>query len=345
MTKNSKMKTPSPVQNNLLGMLYMSIHVLALAVLYAVIKSLSKDLDSNLIAFIYKFSILIIVIPWCLAGKLEDMKTKRIGMHFSRGMLSILGSLCMFYAIKHISLSDITAVQYLEHVLMLVIGIIYFKEKASFVKLGAILVSFLGALIIVRPDLFQASSLVPANAITFNKYYIFVFMAIGFWAANSTVIKILGRTEKTKVQLFYTTLFSCILAIPFAFMKWQHVGQIGMFEIRVPLEFISFQDLNLKAEHTERLLLLATCYLIHSITHFKAFKHGEISAIIPFEYSRLIYAGIFGYLFFDEQPSELKYIGYALIIIAGLSLLYVEQKRSKRQKELDKKVLKDEFDQ
>lgn len=340
---NVKTSHSAPIQNNTLGILYMVIHVIALAVLYAAVKELTKELSSNLIVFLYKATIVICILPWCFYQGISQMKTNRIGLHMIRGFLSIMGQLCMFYAIKHIGLSDVTAVQFLEHVIVLLIGILYFKEKATKTKFAAIIISFLGALIIVRPDLFDLKLISNSEFNGFNSYFAFVFLALMFYALNNTVIKVLGKTEKTKVQLFYVTLFATILSFPTAFMKWHAVAHIGPVELSYPYAMAELGELHLTPYHFQMVLLLAFCYFMHAIFHFKAYKHAEISVVIPFEYSRLIFAGILGYCFFEEAPTYYKLYGYIMIIGAGLYLLYAERKRVKRAKQ--KRELADEFAQ
>ena len=57
-----------------------------------------------------------------------------------------------FYAIKHIGLSDVTAVAYLEQIVLLIIGVLYFREAATKTKFIVIVASFIGAIIIIKPD-------------------------------------------------------------------------------------------------------------------------------------------------------------------------------------------------
>ncbi len=321
------------VHNNIFGIMMMLLHAIALSILYAVMKEVTKEISSNLAVFLYKVSILIAVIPWCISGGIKDLKTDRVALHISRGFLSVCGALSLFYAIKHIGLSDVTAVAYLEHIVLLIVGIVYFKEDFTLMKFMVVLISFFGALMIIKPD--YISYLLGDGAISavkMNYYYIFVFMAIGFWSCNSTVIKILGKTEKTKVQLFYVMLFSSIISFPVAFMEWNTFYTIGMLELKYPSSFVAIDTLGLKYHHIFYILSLALCYFLHVIGHFKALKHADLSIVVPFEYSRLIFAAILGYTFFSEIPNTASYYGYFMISIAGLLLFFSEHKKHKKKK-------------
>lgn len=317
------------MQNNLLGIMYMLLHTLSLSFLYAVIKELTQGLNSSLVVFLYKFVILVAIIPWCLVGGIKSLKTDRIWLHISRGCLSTFGALCMFFAIKHIGLSDATAIGYCEQFLLLIIGIVYFKEKLTGVKLTIIATGLFGVFLILRPDLFEKGIVLQNELIV---YYVFAFLGMSFWALNSTVIKVLGRTEKTKVQLFYVMLFSSGVAFFAAFMHWETVFSFAGIDIKYPDRWVEFSELGLQVYHIKGILVLGLCYFLHVVGHFKALKHAELFAVIPFEYTRLVFAGIFGYYFFDEKPFMVKTAGYALIVAASLFLFYSEKKKAKQKK-------------
>lgn len=333
-------------QNAVLGILFMLLNTLSIAVVYAVAKELTQELSSHLVVFLYKASILVLALPWCFSEGLKSIKTNRLLMHASRGFLSISGSLCLYYALKHIDLVDITAIGYLEQVILAIIGILYFKEKSSFAKLFGIFLSFIGAVIVIYPDIIELNVpfLENRKIDTFNPYYVFVFFSIIFWATNCTVVKILGRTEKTKVQLFYVLLFSSMWAFPLAFMKWEVISHVGALPISLPKELLKFSDLGLKIEHCKYIAILALCYFIHSVAFFKALQYADLSTVIPFDYSRIVFAGLFGYFLFGESPSYGSYIGYTLIIISGIYIIQAEAKRRRKLKENQILQIEEEFE-
>lgn len=356
MTKNKTQKKASTqhshaeqLQLNLYGILYMLLNAVAISVLYAAVKELRVELDSNLVVFVYKFTLFILILPWVLKEGFKGIKTDKLLLHTSRGFLSISGSLCLFYAIKYIELSDITAMGYIEQVLLVLVGIIFFKEKSSISKILAILMSFLGAVVVIYPDIIQftAWNIPYLSSIgfkgEFNKYYIFVFLSIFFWGSNCIVIKFLGKTEKTKSQMFYVLLVSCVLTYPLAFFHWADAQVMGM-DIKYPIYHLSFSDLGLAWHHVPYLGLLALCYFIHSVAFYKSLTYAEFSTVIPFDYSRLIFTGIFGYIFYQELPDEGSYFGYLLIVVSGVILVRAESKRRKILKRQQIEELEKEYE-
>lgn len=325
--------------HNLYGIIFMLLHAVSISILYLVIKELRRDLDSNLIVFLYKLTVFICVLPWVFSSGWKAIKTKRLKLHFLRGFLSICGSLCLFYAIKYIDLANMTAIGYLEQVLLVIIGILYFRESATVTKILSIIISFIGALVVIYPDIIifdvaNYSFHINYQSLKgFNKYYFFVFFSILFWVINCVVVKILGRTEKTKVQLFYVMLFSCIFTFPIAFFDWQETAVLDLLVIKYPAYLQNPETLGLKQKHLVYIIILAFCYFIHSVAFFKAFKYAELSVIVPFDYSRLVFAGILGYTYFSEVPQAGSYLGYILIVLAGVSLIRSESKRRLKAKE------------
>lgn len=281
------------------GILFMLLHALSMSLMYIVSKNLTQALHPFQVAFLYKFTILVAIVPWCFAGGLaRNLKTRRIGMHVARGTFSLLGTVCFFVAVSNLPVSNAAAITYLDHILVVLIGVFYFKEGLSNAKLAMIILSFLGALLIVKPGF-----------VVFNRYYVFLFLAIIFWALNCTVIKMLGSTERTKGQLFYMMLFSAFFSLPFALYEWK------------PLE----------PWHLKHLGIVAVCYLIHSIAFFKAFKFADISTVMPFDYTRLIFTGTLGYLILGEIPDNYSMVGYLLIIVGGLSSIFYETRKQHKK--------------
>jgi S-adenosylmethionine uptake transporter len=143
-----------------------------------------------------------------------------------------------------------------------------------------------------------------------------MLLAVAFWASNILVIKILGSSERSKAQLFYVMLFSSIFSLPMALYDWK------------PME----------AWQINYILALALCYFIHTITFFKALKYADISTVMPYDYTRLIFTGILGYFFLGESPDYLSLIGFGLIIFGGIFAVTHEAARKKSKLSEAKKM-------
>lgn len=304
-------QTPS---KTISGILLMLLHALSMSILYVLSKKLTQSLHPFQVAFMYKFTILLAIIPWCFWGKYKkNLHTKKVGMHVARGTFSLLGTLCFFIAVSKLDVLDASAISYLDHIVVMLIGFLYFKEKVTNSKLVMIAMCGAGAFFIIKPGF-----------VTFNIYYVYLFLALIFWALNCTVIKILGTTERSKAQIFYVMLFSSLFSLPLAMYEWH------------PIELW----------HFKYILAIALCYLIHTIAFFKAFKFADISTIMPFDYSRLIFTGLLGVVILHEVPDKYSIIGYTFIFLGGLYTIFSEAGRHRREKKLAQaRALESEFGQ
>ena len=143
-----------------------------------------------------------------------DPKTNKIHLHLIRAILSTVGSICVLQAVKEIGIIDVTAVTYLENVLIVFIGMTIYKEEASYIKISSIILSCIGMLIILYPDLLSVSfkeikidtgvlSTIKKRACyTFDRRYHAIIKLDGN--------KKIGNTDSNYQQLFYITFLSSI---------------------------------------------------------------------------------------------------------------------------------------
>ncbi len=318
--------------NNILGISLMLIDTFAIAALYAVTKFVTQDIKSSYAVFFYKFSLLVLTLPYVLHnGGFNNIKTPAFKVHLLRGFFSVGGSLSFMYGLQYIKLLDATVLQNVEQMILVVVGIVFFHEKSTKTKIAAIIVSILGVLVVVRPEIITGNFDLFSSGI--NHGYLFIFLAALFWVGNNIVIKKLGKQSTNKAQLFYLMLFSSIFAYPVAFLEWKMVNVEG-FNLLLPVKSVSFADIGLQLSHFKLILVMAFCYLIHSVSLFNSLKYGEFSVVMPFVYFKLLWAGILGYIIFANIPELGSLVGYILIASAGVMLMRREIRNRKRQKQL-----------
>ncbi len=295
--KNIKLNT------TVLGIVLMLLHAFAMASAHTFGAKLTKVMNPDQVAFIYRFSVLFAILPWCSQGGfINNLRTKRIVLHFARGVFSGLGSICFYHAVRIINVSDASAISYLEQVLVLCVGFFYFKEKVTLGKVIMIICGIIGTVMIIKPGFRE-----------FDGHYVFLFMAICFWAMNNISIKVLGKTERSKTQVFYATLFSSLLALPLAM---SHTWPTFHWS------FIKY------------IIILGFFHFLHSIAFFKALKIADLTVLMPFDYTRIIFTSILGYMVLGSEPDMFSLLGYILIILGGTYLIIEEGKRKKMHEEI-----------
>ncbi len=291
----------------------MLLHALAVATLLSLMKLLTKDLSSNHVVFFYKGLLCLMILPWAVKDGLKDLVTKRLGVFIVGALFGTVATLCLMAAIKHLPLANVVILGYMEKILLTAVGFFYFKEKISKGALIAIVLSFIGAVIVVYPEINKESN--------FNGYYYLVFVSIILWVLYSLIVKYLGKTESIKVQVFYTTLFSMLFSMPVAFVNWQTKVFMGL-ELLYPMGLISWQAFSLDLQYLPLIFLLSICYLIISISLFKSFLYGDIVIVMPFGYTKIVFAALIGLIFFAEYPTLYNCIGCLIIIFSSSYLAY-----------------------
>jgi drug/metabolite transporter (DMT)-like permease len=313
------------------GILFMLLNTIALAILDISAKTLRETMGSAHIVFIYKGILLLAILPWVFnKGFVDGLRTEKIYVHLVRSFFSVLGSIFFVHGLHYVNMADAAALENIQYVFLALIGVVFFKEEPTIIKILALILGFCGAVIVVKPSVLQfitGQDVISSGDVAYG----YTLMAIGFWTMNSVLVKILGRTEKSKIQLFYLMFFTCLWTTPFIFIEWHEVSIFG-FEVQlIPVKYIGFSAFNVAPENFKYLILMAACFFIHAVAYFKALKR-EMSIVITFRYTKLLFSGILGYMFFMEIPNKVSLIGYTLIIISGLILLLAEYMKARNKK-------------
>lgn len=207
----------------------------------------------------------------------------------ARSLLDALSSALYVAALVHLPLTDITAVVLLSPLILTTIAVVIFRERVDARRWLAVLAGFAGVLFIVRPA--------PA---TFNAWAV---IALGAAIANS-LRDVLTRkldpaiptTVLTLTSMVALTLVGVALAISGAWLPFSAYDYLLLF--------------------CGAIFFGLAVYFVAS-----AFRGGEISVVAPFRYTSLLWAGIAGYIAFNEIPDAWSLAGAALIVASGLYVL------------------------
>ncbi|WP_339052509.1 DMT family transporter [Candidatus Lariskella endosymbiont of Epinotia ramella] len=320
--------------SNMVAMLFMAVNAVSLGSLYAVMKCITYSVNSNQATFLYKSIIFLFLLPWVFyKDGLNVIKTPNIKIHLLRSVFSAGGSLSMMYSLKFLKLLDVTALTHIEQVLWIIIGAVFFNERITLIKIIAVILAFLGGFIVVKPEVLYSLFSDEKIVSDFNEGYFFVFLTVGFWVVNSSLVKLLGhRKASNKAQLFYVMLFASLISYCVAFIEWKHLLIIGSFSIAYPGGFNASFDDNIGFNEFALICAASLLYLMHSIAFFYAMK-GDMAVVAPLVYLKLVCTGILGFVIFGEFPKFLlSYLGYLMIIIAGVLVLYSEYKKRNSEK-------------
>ena len=293
----------------------MVVNAFFMSLLYIIVKVLTNEYSfaSNQVGLLYKLSILVITLISCLKeGFIHHLKTKKLLFHALRGFFSIMGSLSMFYAVSVLHVLNAAAISELTPAFMVITGIVVFNEKFTKSKMIFLIGSLSGILFIKEFQNLQDN---------INSGYWYAFLALIFWSVNNVFIKKLTKTEHSRAQLFYSSLFASIFALPLAFFKF-NLSTLSIFDITLS-----------KWPHfsSNALVLIISAglaSLLHKIAFFQSYKISDMSIVGSFDYLRLPFTGIFAYLILNEGvPNKHSLIGYSLIMLSGAYFIIYKDKK------------------
>lgn len=222
------------------------------------------------------------------------LRTRRISDHGLRSAFGCGAMLGFFFAYGFMPLADVTAIAFSGPIFIAVLSIWLLREKVGLHRWSAIVVGFLGMMIIVRPGhgMLQSGALV-------------VVGATALYALAMIQIRKLSDTEPSTTIAFYFTAF-CTLFTGLA-LPWFWVTP-------------AWGDLP---------LLLAVGLLggLAQLFMTRAYSMAPASAVAPFDYTHLLWAVLFGWYLWGDFPDLQTWIGCAIVVASGLYILYRETLR------------------
>jgi len=218
-------------------------------------------------------------------------------IHISRSFCGWLGITILFGASSIIPVSDATALIFINPIFTMLLAIPFLGEKIKAFKWLAAIVTFAGAIILIRPEnnLFQIKLI--------NIILILGALALGL---ESILIKILTQKEKPSQILLVNNGIGLI------------ISSFPIFFIWITPNFKQFLAL----------FFIGSLMLCAQICFIQAMKKSEAHFVVPYFYSTLIFVCIYDFLIFHITPDKISIIGGGLIIIGGL-VFYLSEIRKK----------------
>ncbi len=273
------------------GILFMSAATVGFAIMHAAIRHMSSAMHPFEIAFFRNFFGLIVIAPWYVRYGLAPLRTKKFPLHALRAGFNVVAMLTFFYALSITPLAKVTALGFTAPIFATILAIFILGEVVRLRRLSAIAIGFIGTLIIVRPGI---------EAIGLGSVLMLISTAI--WACALIVIKILARTESSVTIASYMLLMMIPLSLVPAVFVWRWP---------TPIEF-------------GWLVAIGIIGTMAQLSMTQALKEADTTVVLPFDFLKLIWASILGFLAFGETPSVYTWIGGAVIFASTTYISYRE---------------------
>ena len=223
------------------------------------------------------------ILPAALAR--GGIATKRPAAHFGRAVIGLGGFICMLYAIAHAPLADVTALTFTKQLFMVPLAIVLLGEAVGWHRWGAVVVGFMGVLIMVRPG---DAAFDWALLAALGNGLLTAWVAI--------VLKRLSRTERPETIVFYFGFYSALLMAVPAALNWTWPGAWDWGVV----------------------LVASLCGTFGQSFTVRGWAAGDASVMAPMGYVYLIHVALLGFFIFGEIPTLWTFLGSAVIIAATL---------------------------
>ena len=208
----------------------------------------------------------------------------------SRSVFGTIGLVLNFYAISHISLADSSIIQKLSPFIIIILSYIFFKEEMTRFQVFAIIIAFIGITLIIKPS---GNNIISMGALA---------ALLGALCAGIayTCVRYLGTHNISgEFIIFFFSSLSSLMLLPYLILDYRTMTYFQLL----------------------MLLLAGISATIGQYGVTFAYKFAAAKNISVFDYSQVLFSGIFGYMFFGEFPDFQSLIGYVIVISVGIVLV------------------------
>lgn len=277
----------APVTGNQIwrGTAFVIIAALLFALAPAVARSAASELNVLVLVFWSNLWMFVFMCGWFAVRRpAGGLRTSKLPKHFLRSIFTYGAIVAYFFAVVRIPFANAVILQSMGPLFVPILALLIFRRLSDrYVWLG-VLISFSGALLIVRPDQFGISL---GEA--------FALLAALGGAAAALVIWSLGTTEPPGRQMFYFSLFALLLSTLTLPWVWQWPAADQMIQI----------------------CIIAVFTIVGQFFYAKAFSVAPGDKVNTWIYMSLVFASIIGYVLWDEPIFPATVTGAVLVVIGA----------------------------
>ena len=285
------------LSKNQLGFFYMFISVCAFSLMDVIVKW-SEDYPVGQVLFFRGFCGIIPILFLIPKDRYLDFyKTTRPFLHFKRCLAGLTALVSIFIALRNLPLATVVSITFAAPIFTTIFSIFLLNEKVGLYRWMAVLVGFVGIIIISEPGF---SSL--------NLYYIYpIIFCLGL-SYVAIAIRKLSSTEPVWLISFFFSFSIMLLSFLSFYQNWVLPSLIDLF-------------------------LLSLIGILGGLANLwlsQSYKLSEVSLVTPLKYLALVFSIIFGYFIWDEVPTFKTLLGAGLVFLSSFIIFRRELVLKKR---------------
>jgi drug/metabolite transporter (DMT)-like permease len=287
---------------NLRGILWMAATGVLFVAVTGIVRHLGTDMSPVQAAFIrYLFGLILMIPVFVRMGSLMR-EPSILGLHAVRGVIHGIGVMLWFFAMARIPIAEVTALGFTAPIFTTVGAALFLGERLRLYRIGAVLIGFGGALVVLQPG-FQAINIGSIAQLT----------AAPLFACSFLIAKRLTNVESSTAIVAYLSIFVTLTLLPPAIYHWREPTYVEL----------------------AWLLATAICATAGHYTLTQAFRSADITVTQPIQFLQLVWATILGLLVFGEEPEIWTWVGGGMIVA---SATFIAHRESRRRKEAEPKA-------
>ena len=273
------------LSKNQLGFLYMFMSICAFSLMDVIVKW-SVDYPIGQVLFFRGFFGIIVYFFVIPRERIKNFyQTKRPGLHTLRCLAGLIALLAIFIALRKLPLATVVSISFAAPIFTTILSIFLLNEKVGIFRWLAVIIGFIGILIITEPGISQL-----------NIYYIFPSIFCLGLSYVAITIRQLSTSEPAWLISFYFSLSITFLSF-----------------LTIPQGWV-MPNLN----HFILLSLIGIFGGVANLWLSLSYKYSEVSLVTPLKYLALVFAVIFGYFIWEEVPTIKTMLGAFLVIMSTL---------------------------
>ncbi|MBP6737807.1 MAG: DMT family transporter, partial [Rhodobacteraceae bacterium] len=288
--------------------------VLIFIVMSAMIKTTAAHVPAGQTVFFRSFFAIPVIVAW-LAMR-HELRTgfraiNPLG-HVWRGLMGTCAMGLGFAGLGYLPLPEVTAIGYAAPLLTVIFAAMFLGEEVRAFRITAVILGLTGVMIVLSPRLTLIEGETTGHREAFGA--MLVLGGAVFAALAQVFVSKLVLTEKTPAIVFWFSLTATglsLLTVPFGWV------------VPTPME-------------TATLVAAGLLGGVGQILLTSSYREADASVVAPFDYASMIFALLIGYFFFAEVPSWTMLGGAALVVLAGILIIWRERKlgleRARRRK-------------
>ena len=285
------------MNQSIIGIMWMVLTTILFVGVTATVRYLEGEVPAPQAAFL-RYAIGTLLLTPSLITLIKVKPNKPLMSKFLlRGLVHSFGVTLWFYAMSVMPVAEVTAIGFLTYIFVSIGACIFLKEKLHKHRITAVIISFVGALIILRPGF---------KVIESGQFG--MLMATVVFTASYLIAKIVSKERSSSEIVAMLSVFTTIFLIPSAIYSWEPIS-------------------------LEALLILAFTALIATIGHItmtQAIKAAPMVVTQPILFLQLVWASMVGLFLFDEQFDLYVIIGGTVIMVCVCYVSYREHVLGKK---------------